>query len=913
MLKILHLYQLDIWKRVLADRQDYLIEQPTGSGKTVEAVAIAAALNAEGYGVLIAAPQEHIEENFTRRDYDSLRCGRRVLRVPAELVRAARDGDDGSVAEVRAFLEQRKPGYILACTHACLTRIKPPTGLPSNLRRWVLIVDEAHHVPALGLSQFVLAWRANGGRVLFFTATPFRADGDPVRLDDMARIARTLPQHMEEGFAPGRIESEVCAVQATGAAVSLEEFHGDRAVQQRRLRKRLVEQMVETWRRDRQPKLIVRVPSLQGGSRQLIEELTKAFQAADARVLNVSGSEAADKKRFLQALHDERVLNYRTSQYDVVLGVNRVLEGMDWPICSAVYCVGFPRAVVTLVQLLGRATRLKPAACPAHHRERAKIAFFVPCSDAETTAGMPRFHSRNLLLTCSYLTNYVSGEQWAAVKELGRGLTVTIRGPNPAPEQLAEDYPYLDPAIRSEIENALNEAIEALETREERPDDAALAAWVFHHRPQLSRAAVRQVIIEKILASRRGDKDGAIAEFLDAIRENYGAGKELQEAIRAAFESLCRDFESDVAASSETLKNLRQQLLKMTGRQVIKFGQAMSELLVLTPGNLKTAVLAHRRKFKSWPSVDSPGPHNYPAESWAKIDEALRSNHRHWPALAPKSLQNFIELSCMEPVFDTAVRIFVEETGQPEQIAAVLRHLGDTQLVEGSRLGALSGLSFSRRHSDAERVGTPTAWCIAVQRAAGGLAGAWAAEALYRFHGWQASRSLAFRGCELESQELGLLTSSMRGQNFVARSPEPFKFFNELQPEGLEFVVRMLRCHLSQTRDAANLLRDARDAECRGQFLLPCLVAFAPNSGRGPRHRDDWRPLPPETPEPQESMAWQFLVPVDWIVAIARSGPGRPTREPLASIEQSLTALGPWRLQPGGGAHFFNLSDEEVA
>ena len=50
---------------------------------------------------------------------------------------------------------------------------------------------------------------------------------------------------------------------------------------------------------------------------------------------------------------------HAASAFDVMVGIQRVLEGTDWPVCSAVYCVGMPGSLNTVVQFLGRAMRPK--------------------------------------------------------------------------------------------------------------------------------------------------------------------------------------------------------------------------------------------------------------------------------------------------------------------------------------------------------------------------------------------------------------------------------------------------------------------------------------------------------------------------------------------------------------------------
>ena len=78
--------------------------------------------------------------------------------------------------------------------------------LPADLTGRALFIDEAHHASADGLSQMLAFWRERGSQLFFFTATPYRGDGRPVKLDDMRTYRRSLAEHMAEGFAPRHLE-----------------------------------------------------------------------------------------------------------------------------------------------------------------------------------------------------------------------------------------------------------------------------------------------------------------------------------------------------------------------------------------------------------------------------------------------------------------------------------------------------------------------------------------------------------------------------------------------------------------------------------------------------------------------------------------------------------------------------------
>ncbi len=95
-----------------------------------------------------------------------------------------------------------------------------------------------------------------------------------------------------------------------------------------------------------------------------------------------------------------------------MVGIQRVLEGTDWPVCSAVYCVGMPGSLNTVVQFLGRAMRLKGEDYPAEQRDRARLVFFVPCGGGAALADLSLDHSRHALLTCCFLADHEVGQEW---------------------------------------------------------------------------------------------------------------------------------------------------------------------------------------------------------------------------------------------------------------------------------------------------------------------------------------------------------------------------------------------------------------------------------------------------------------------------------------------------------------------
>src|ERR1700736_5272193 len=470
--KKLRPYQVRLVTDVCRATEDILVEQPTGSGKTVQIVTLVAMHLGQRFShAVISAPQEQIEQGCVKRDDQLISfpdCrGAAVpsIQVPKALIKGARDSRLGSVKRVIHYLRQPGPlDHAFACTHAALNRL---TGedLPDDLCGKALFIDEAHHASADCLSQIVTLWRERGGQLFFFTATPYRGDGRPVRLDGMRAYRRSLAEHMAEGFAPRQLESEIVALGQPGDAITAAQFTGEEAPPSSYF-EGLVAAICRRWREDGKPKAIVRVPPMQGGrSGELVSRLIQALASEGARVLDSTGTGAADKQRFLTGLEAEKSRTYAASAFDVMVGIQRVLEGTDWPVCSAVYCVGMPGSLNTVVQLLGRAMRLKGDDYPAAQRNRARLVFFVPCGGGAALTDLSIDHSRHALLTCCFLADHEVGQEWIVLREVRRGIEAALatRAENPAAAhaQNEADEP-IDPEIRAEVELAMANAREEI-------------------------------------------------------------------------------------------------------------------------------------------------------------------------------------------------------------------------------------------------------------------------------------------------------------------------------------------------------------------------------------------------------------------------------------------------------------------
>ena len=161
--KSLRPYQARLLADVCRAEGDILVEQPTGSGKTMQIVTLVAMhLGRRFTHAVIAAPQQQIEHAFVHPDYRSIAfpsCpGVAVpdIEVPEGLILGARNSRQlNSASRLSAYLRHNGPqDYALACTHAALNRLKPER-IPNDLSGKALFLDEAHHASADGLSEIV--------------------------------------------------------------------------------------------------------------------------------------------------------------------------------------------------------------------------------------------------------------------------------------------------------------------------------------------------------------------------------------------------------------------------------------------------------------------------------------------------------------------------------------------------------------------------------------------------------------------------------------------------------------------------------------------------------------------------------------------------------------------------------------
>lgn len=640
--KALRPYQARLVTDVCRATGDVLVEQPTGSGKTMQIVTLVAMhLGRRFSHAVIAAPQEQIEHGFVHRDYQRVDWSRHdgvavpSVEVPEEIILAARRSDLGSVRQIRSYLRLAGPlDHALACTHAALNLLRAED-LPGDLSGKALFIDEAHHASADGLSQIVSLWRERGGQLFFFTATPYRGDGRPVALEGMRLFRRSLAEHMAEGFAPGHLDSEIVALGNPGDSISAGQFTGEDAPPPSYF-EALVDAICRKWKDDGKPKAIVRVPPMRGGSDGLVSRLIHALTSHGARALDATGTGARDKQRFLAALQSEKDRTFAGPRYDILVGIQRVLEGTDWPVCSAVYCIGMPGSLNTVVQLLGRAMRLKGADYPSSHRDKARLVFFVPCGGGSALADLSLDHSRHALLTCCFLADHEVGQEWIVLREVRRGIEDALgpRAENPAAADAENeaDEP-LAPEVRAEIELVMANAREQILGEGGEPTLGEVVQLAVKTRPDLPEAALYRVAAE-VVASQPGSTGETARESIhNEMARRLRIDPMVKKAMAEAFAVVLEEFRDVTLKDSAVLESVGRQVHGVTGGQMREFAQRLRDAVprALTVEQVLRWADSHHSRTGDWPTSESGEVYDEPDEKWANINAALHNGHRGFP------------------------------------------------------------------------------------------------------------------------------------------------------------------------------------------------------------------------------------------------------------------------------------------
>ncbi|MEQ8787441.1 MAG: DEAD/DEAH box helicase family protein [Pirellulaceae bacterium] len=644
-------YQQHVFEEIRNTNERLLIQQPTGSGKTlVLGAASVSMLNKSITHAIIACPQVQIEKGFVGLAERVSTAGGEVDFSGEKIRPLPRRAKTRAVLD---YLDSASPGYVVATTHQTLGALTDDT-LPKNLDGKLLVVDEAHHAAenVTRLGRVVSSWHKHGGRVIFTTATDFRTDGAPILIEGMRTIRRSLAEHMQDPdgpFAPPKIESEIIPIDLIKRTVTAEEVDG-RRVSDKRHKRLLIERMVRKWTADGKPKTVIKIPTISGGTRELVEELKAAFAKAGARAHDATGTSSEDQKRFHEFLRREREQVKRWKDaYDVVIGIQRVIEGTDWPWCSDVFVIGIPSSIQQIVQLLGRATRLKAKNYPRKFRDRARIVFFVPTSRGSALRSLSLDHSRKMLLLTAFLADTETGESWLLEEDIRRGCLSSLA------DRQGDRAQQVLSTIRSELDELLD------------PSDVAIARLIVQDVLQSARDSGNDATVEEVLRRINSNELAAtipddrrpdlvriiLAQSLRGMDEIGGevSGKlkdrtsrlfrGTQENENSSFRGqlmrilaeIVNEFRDVTIPHSGSREAFERQLHCLSGKDIQSFTEKLQERYRFAMGDpidlteLHAEIWRYYEQRGDWPSVYAGSVERFSTD-YRYIDHCLRKGQR---------------------------------------------------------------------------------------------------------------------------------------------------------------------------------------------------------------------------------------------------------------------------------------------
>lgn len=628
--------------------KDACAEAPTGAGKTLMIRSLVASdLGLPGgfSHAIVSAPQEQIERGFLGTSDMLVQwpqgvAAQTAISIPARLFRPARRDGCGTRRSIARYLGVSARAHALVCTHAALSILRDDD-LPTDLTGRLLVIDEAHHAPAQGLSRIARLWQERGGRLLFFTATPYRNDGQAVVLPGMKLIRRSLAQHMEEGYAPETLASEIVALGRPSQKVTPSQFTGDTAPPGS-YTATTTRAVVGKWIESGRPKTIVRVPPGRG---RLVRRIVAAFERAGARVLDATGIEKERKRRFLTALDAERGRTFDTSEIDIIVGIQRVLEGTDWPHCSTVFAIGIPGSLQVVVQLVGRALRRKLDTYPEPYRYMARVVFFVPSAGGSALTQLSLDHSRHVLLVAAFMADHAVGQAWTVTAAVQRGVRSAMAG---KPESAVDEGLDIangngDPVARAEAQLALVAAREDLVEAGQPVTAEALCREAVAARPDIPPEVIEQVTVELLASVPASTACDIEARLEREVEARVRVDPQVQAAMRESFAAVLSEFRETTLEKSPVLTMLRQQVHTLTGGAMRAFAARLAAAVPKPLGIHQVLAWAdaHHADTGSWPSAISGDVRAVPGETWGAIDRALRLGARG--LLAGGSLAQLLE------------------------------------------------------------------------------------------------------------------------------------------------------------------------------------------------------------------------------------------------------------------------------
>jgi hypothetical protein len=451
-------------------------------------------------------------------------------------------------------------------------------------------------------------------------------------------------------MAPNIIESEVIPVYGNGGRATDDEF---------------AEALTKQWVEDARPKLFVHVPALAGKegvelspAYKMIGIIAEKFRALGARVFDASNREDASSvaSRFTAVLKEERQVEcYDDSQWDVIIGIKRIEEGTDWPLCAAVYFVGMPGALWLTQQISGRATRCKLwiVGYPEAWKDRAKSVFFVECVQENNVTMVLEQHENHALITTCFLADSEVARTLVAYRVVRDCILRSFgskkklgKAPNSRKALGAEnaaEAPDMDPETRVSIGLALV-AIEK-DNGGCLPSNETLVDKVQYYienmlprdlvpNKEVSVEDIQTVCAQKVIEQNPKAEERFQRLLDERFQRNSSEGEDLgvREEVQSALVEVLNEFRKDHIILSEDPSTmlLKKHLASITSGRM---GYFLDRVLgpkkkpLDRPWVIK-AIQAHFALTGKQPSITSGTLQTDPEETWEEVARAVSGGLR---------------------------------------------------------------------------------------------------------------------------------------------------------------------------------------------------------------------------------------------------------------------------------------------
>ena len=257
-----------------------------------------------------------------------------------------------------AKLEVCAPAYDIVLTNAQKWRKKvrhdPESSnyadLPENLFS-VIIVDEAHHLPANQWKEIIEKFKKYA-KVVFFTATPNRADGNPIT-EDLKEVGYAYQLSRDEAIDQKLIRDVEMTILRNAAG---EIQNGEGLSEIMCFAKAIVIEIKNCMEAKNEVSL------LPGGKKHSALIITSTIK--EAKEVKKICIESGFSSKLVEVVHSEKsgkekiIQNIKQCKYEVVIIVSMLLEGFDHPPFSIAGIVTKIRSSVKFAQFVGRVQRV---------------------------------------------------------------------------------------------------------------------------------------------------------------------------------------------------------------------------------------------------------------------------------------------------------------------------------------------------------------------------------------------------------------------------------------------------------------------------------------------------------------------------------------------------------------------------